>query len=175
MRKKIICYIALAAALLLGLTACTQELRIDRYELAVRLEKAGKAYSFAPEDVLIEQNKQLIFYSLQQQDDCILTLVTDKTDRIQTLSVTIDRAKWSVEAIQSVFVPFSKAVLTAFCANDTIAQKAAEELELNNANTYISDRLESAAIEKFTFTVYTNALSNVIACDYGAESVSTTA
>lgn len=174
MRQKTLYCIFFAAMVLFSMTACTKELRIDRYELALRLEQADDAYAMSPENILIDQEKQMIFYSLQQPDDCILTLMTDKTDRIQSLSITINREKWNPETTQKVFLPFSKAVLTAFCGNDTIAAEAITALGLNSPDTYTTDRFERAELDPFIFTVHTNELSNVIACDYGTKSIDTT-
>lgn len=167
MSRKIIAGVTVMLYLCTLLSACTQEIRIDRYELSKRLEKTNKEYSLNAGDIIIEDEKQYIFYSLNSESDCLLTLLTGNAGRIESISLTLDSSKWTQSAVTQYFLPLCKAVLASFCYNDDeLIEEVISALRLDEADTYFSGKFTCEERGGYSFTLFSNETGVVIECAF---------
>ncbi len=164
--KKILSLISVFLVIL-TLNSCTKERFIERDELSLRLAQENEAYIIHAESIIFDNDRQYIFYSLTKPDDCLLSLKTDKSSRIEAFSLTLDKDKWNNQEFQDSFLPFFDTLTKAFCGFEPEkVDEVKENLRIADMETYADNHFEETENSGYGFTLYVNEISVVLRCVY---------
>lgn len=153
--KKTAFLLLLAAAWLLS-PGCTKEKRFGIAELSRRLAAHEEAYAFAVPDALLSDGYYHIAYSLESEDDLLLSLCEDADGRLTRVLLTASQENAPAEE----FCAFAAVLTAVFCdVSDREAREMAQEAGLHDKNDLFTDQKGTAARKRYSYTFFSTPLS----------------
>lgn len=155
MKTKRLIYVLLVMVFVLC-AGCTAPQRFGMQELSRRLEEQNERYAFSLDAVTLYNEYYHIPFSLEQEEDLLLSCKEDENGQLTQLLLTAEKDT----APTDDFLTLSQLLLEIFCnVSEYEAAAMAEEAGMTGADVLFSDHTGKAEKGRYSFTFFSTPLS----------------
>ncbi len=152
--KKWIC--GLLAVILMLCAGCTASQRFGMQELSRRLGEQNERYAFSLDGVSLYNEYYHIPFSLEQEEDLLLSCKEDENGQLTQLLLTAEKDT----APTGDFLAFSLLLIEVFCnVSSYEAVALAEQAGLTGEDVLFADHTGTAETGRYSFTFFSTPLS----------------
>ncbi|MCH5197619.1 MAG: hypothetical protein J1E34_01825 [Oscillospiraceae bacterium] len=137
--KKIVIF-AVILSVVLSFSSCVKDKRFDYSELNIRLKKDAPEFVFDESEIFFSDSVYYVYYSLNSEDDMLLTLKEDERMKLERITLTLDSKK--AEESGETFRKFALALANIFIP-ELNESALIDATGINDVSSYTSDIMKS--------------------------------
>lgn len=137
--KKSVNFIVMMS-LILGLSSCVKDKRFDYSELNIRLKNVSPEFVFDETELFYSDSVYYIYYSLNSENDMLLTLKEDEKMKLERITLTLDaeKADMSGETFKKFALTLADIFIPELNVNALI-----EATGIDDVSSYTTDIMKS--------------------------------
>lgn len=155
--KKII-YIIICMSFLLILPACRGDVKPDIAALGEKMGRINPDYSFGYFNTFVFEDTARVFFSLEGEDNALLSLSTDNSGAITCINITAGSSTITTDAQKLQLASLFAAAAEAYTLmTEKEKTDCLEKLSFDNPQAYFTDLFEQFRAQRYIFTFSSNS------------------